>query len=119
MERYDGIFRIGIVHTYASQTSLGIKNRARSEGFDRCWILNIYDNREDAWVAEQTYSLKYQIPQIIFQTEKINYTEEDIKKVIPSFFNKVTVRDAIANLPAVTNDGIIICAGYNSINLRI
>lgn len=40
--------------------------------------------------------------------KKWKKTEEDIKKVIPSFFNKVTVRDAIANLPAVTNDGIII-----------
>lgn len=81
MERRDGTFRIGIVKMYASTKVLGIKTRARSEGFDRCWILNIYDNREDAWVAEQTYSLKYQIPQIIFQTEKINYTEEDIKKI--------------------------------------
>ena len=81
MERYDGIFRIGIVHTYASQTSLGIKNRARSEGFDRCWILNIYDTQKDAWVAEQTYSLKYQIPQIIFQLDKISYNENDIEKI--------------------------------------
>lgn len=81
MERKDGLFRIGIVHLYSSQSTLGIKARARSEGFDRCWILNIYDTQKDAWVAEQTYSLKYQIPQIIFQMDKIFYNEEDIKTI--------------------------------------
>lgn len=81
MERRDGIFRIGIVKMYASSKVLGIKGRARAEGFDRCWILDIFDNREDAWVAEQTYSLKYQIPQVIFQMEKINYTEKDVEKI--------------------------------------
>lgn len=81
MERKDGLFRIGIVHLYSSQSTLGIKARARSEGFDRCWILNIYDTQKDAWVAEQTYSLKYQIPQIIFQMDKTSYNEEDIETI--------------------------------------
>lgn len=81
MERKDGLFRIGIVHLYSSQSTLGIKARARSEGFDRCWILNIYDTQKDAWVAEQTYSLKYQIPQVIFQMDKTSYNEEDIEKI--------------------------------------
>ena len=81
MERYDGIFRIGIVHMYASQTSLGIKQRARSEGFDRCWILNIYDTFAEAWTNEQKYSLKYQIPQLIFQFEKVSYSPEQLQEI--------------------------------------
>ena len=87
MERWDGIFRIGKVHLYSSQSVLGIKQRARSEGFDRCWILDIYDNNTEAWVNEQKYSLKYQIPQVIFQSEKVNYTEEDINKIYDSVPN--------------------------------
>lgn len=34
-------------------------------------------------------------------------TKENLKKEIPSFFDKVTIRDAIGNLPDETEDGII------------
>ena len=81
MERYDGLFRIGIVHMYASQSSLGIKQRARAEGFDRCWILNIYETFAEAWVNEQKYSLKYQIPQLVFQEDKTTYTIDQVLDV--------------------------------------
>ena len=78
MERNDGYFRIGTVKMYASQATLGVKYRARAEKFDRCWILDVFDNETSAWMAEQTYSLKYQIPQLIFQFDKTKYTEQDL-----------------------------------------
>lgn len=78
MERMDGYFRIGTVKMYASQSSLGIKFRTRSEKFDRAWILNVYDTDEEAWVNEQKYSLKYQIPQLIFDFKKVKYNQEEL-----------------------------------------
>ena len=81
MERNDGLFRIGTVKMYASQASLGIKFRARAENFDRCWILDVFEDEGKAWIAEQTYSLEYQIPQLIFQFDKVKYTEEDLMGV--------------------------------------
>lgn len=71
-------FRIGIVHMYGTQTSLGLRQRCNSEGFDKAWILDIYDSHLEAWVNEQAYSLKYQIPQCIFQFDKVNYSQEDV-----------------------------------------
>lgn len=103
MERYDGLFRIGKVHMYSSQSTLGIKQRARAEGFDRCWILDIYDNNTQAWVNEQKYSMKYQIPQVIFQFEKITYTEEDVKEIYSGVIENMRSR-AVALLEEFGRD---------------
>lgn len=34
-------------------------------------------------------------------------TKEQIKQEIPTFFNKVNIRDAIGNMPEITDDGVI------------
>ncbi len=103
MENNSGYFRIGTVKMYSSQSSLGIKYRTKAENFHRCWILNIYDNEKDAWVNEQKYSLKYQIPQIIFQDWKTKYTDEDRAIIYEAVFGQMRGR-AIALLDEFGRD---------------
>lgn len=83
MYKEDGnLFRIGKVKLYSkSSNTFCLRPRMLSEGFDKAWILNIYDSNKEAWINEQLYSLKYQIPQLIFQEDKISYTLQDIKYI--------------------------------------
>ena len=72
-------FRIGKVKIYSkSEKMFGLAARVRNEGFDKGWILNIYKSNNEAWINEQLYSLKYQIPQVIFQMEKVQHNMNDI-----------------------------------------
>lgn len=78
----DQLFRIGKVKLYSKNSNtFCLRSRVLNEGFDKAWILNIYDTNIEAWINEQLYSLKYQIPQIIFQHDKVNYTADDIKNI--------------------------------------
>lgn len=83
MYKEDGnLFRIGKVKLYSkSSNTFCLRPRMLSEGFDKAWILNIYDSNKEAWINEQLYSLKYQIPQLIFQEDKISYTLQDVKYI--------------------------------------
>ena len=83
MYKEDGnLFRIGKVKLYSkSSNTFCLRPCMLSEGFDKAWILNIYDSNKEAWINEQLYSLKYQIPQLIFQEDKISYTLQDVKYI--------------------------------------
>lgn len=83
MYKEDGnLFRIGKVKLYSkSSNTFCLRPRMLSEGFDKAWILNIYDSNKEAWINEQLYSLKYQIPQLICQEDKTSYNISDIKYI--------------------------------------
>lgn len=68
-----GYYRIGITQLFKNGgTHFGLSNRMVVEKCNRAWILDIYDNDHDARVNEILYSMKYQIPQIIFNVDHVN-----------------------------------------------
>lgn len=102
----------------------GIKSMQDGKIFDE--ILKIFSSRE--MLGDEPYNLYYRvvkavefgIPQkrermIIIGVRKNkvdfekmwDYTKNEIIKSIPTFFDKVTIKDAISNLPKPTSNGII------------
>jgi hypothetical protein len=47
--------------------SFGPSMRARHEGADRCWVLNVFESRGDALIAETLTSLRWGIPEHVFK----------------------------------------------------
>jgi hypothetical protein len=47
--------------------SFGPSMRARHEGADRCWVLDVFESKEDALVAKTLASLRWGIPEHIFK----------------------------------------------------
>lgn len=78
-----GMFRIGKTKLFNNNSlkSFGIKARMRSEGCNKAWLLNIYDNEKKAKMDEIYYSTIFGIPQIIFKqqrTGKFFFNDNDI-----------------------------------------
>jgi len=61
--------------------------RARLEGADCCWIIQTYNNKQDALKYESILSIKYQIPTITFNEtiQSIHFKQE----IINSIFNEL------------------------------
>lgn len=62
-------WRIGTTKFYRESTGgryLGLPMRCSRERADQAWILNMYDDWEDAIVAERTLSLRYGVPEMPF-----------------------------------------------------
>lgn len=70
-------FRIGTTRLYnpIKVNTFGLKARMRSENCTYGWILKIYDNRHDCLIDETLFSVKYGIPQLIFEPERAGCTE--------------------------------------------
>ena len=76
-------FRIGTTRLFnpISTNTFGLKARMRSENCTYGWILKIYDDLHQCHMDETLYSLKYGIPQIIFEPERAHtksLTKEDV-----------------------------------------
>lgn len=76
-------FRIGTTKLFnpISTNTFGLKARMRSENCTYGWILKIYDDLHQCHMDEILYSLKYGIPQIIFEPERArtkSLTKEDV-----------------------------------------
>jgi hypothetical protein len=63
-------YRIGISTFHDSSNKTGLSGRMIQESADSAWILSVYKNRDDAWIAEQYYSTHFGIPQMIFDAER-------------------------------------------------
>jgi len=61
----DGYFKIGICPLWSKNRIDFSGNRVHQENADNFWILNVYENRQDAYYDEQYYSVMYGIPQMI------------------------------------------------------
>lgn len=63
-------------------TASGPASRARAEGAERLWILNIYDSSKEAAIWEQAISGKFGIPQLVFKRncKAVNLTEKELEK---------------------------------------
>lgn len=74
-------FRIGVYPLFVescNHSSFGLRVRASAEKADKAWILNIYDNRQDAYNSEQIYSYKFGIPQTRFKENTSNNKQSSI-----------------------------------------
>ena len=54
------------------------RTKMKSEGCSRIWLLKYFDSDKEARVEEVKISYTYGIPQTCFQTNKTQWTEEDI-----------------------------------------
>ena len=91
MEDDFGRFRVGVCKLWYN-SGVGFSSRVRSEGAKRAWILNVFKDKNEAFLAEQFYSIKYQIPDIIFnrESQKINtYNQEDLERLWNDFENNL------------------------------
>lgn len=68
----EGMFRIGETKLFNNNSlkSFGIKACMRSEGCNKAWLLNIYDNEKKAKMDEIYYSTLFGIPQVIFKQQR-------------------------------------------------
>lgn len=84
-------YRIGVCSLYYNEMSLGPSMRARQEEADAMWILQVYEDRESARVAEEAYGGIYGLPRLMFNVPgylyKKNKTDKDIK--LQSFMDRV------------------------------
>ena len=87
----DGLFRIGITPVWSKDAVNFNANRTKQENADKFWILKTYQNRFDAFIDEQFYSLKYSIPQMIFyyNQQKGNFSQN----VIDRFYDRFDKND--------------------------
>jgi superfamily I DNA/RNA helicase len=83
----NGYYRIGIAPLWTKSERDSITARAKQENCDKFWLLNVYDTKFDAFKEEQFYSLKYRIPQLIFQyrKQKSNFKQSDIDEFYGRF----------------------------------
>ena len=77
----EGRFRVGkIPFRQMNKTthSNPWRDKMRAEGCTKIWILKLFKTDKEARVFENKISYKYQIPQICWQLNKVQWTQEDI-----------------------------------------
>lgn len=78
-------FRVGKVPMFYSGKSDKTQNpwrdKMRAEGCEKIWLLKIFDNDHDARVEETKISYQYGIPQTCWQTQKVQWTKEDLEYI--------------------------------------
>jgi len=87
----NGFFRIGIAPIWSRDGINFGANRTKQENADNFWILNTYENKFDAYIDEQYYSLQYKIPQMIFtyRQQKGNISQN----IIDTFYDRFDKND--------------------------
>lgn len=76
----EGRFRIGKIPMYANNKSRinPWRTKMHDEGCTKLWLLQAFKTDKEARLLEQKLSYKYQIPQTCWQTEKVQWSKEDI-----------------------------------------
>jgi superfamily I DNA/RNA helicase len=69
MWRKDLGYRVGTSTLRTASGSNQISHRGYQEKADKMWILDVVDSGKEARIREEIYSLKYQIPERVFQDE--------------------------------------------------
>lgn len=80
------MYRIGTTQLFKKNGhTFGLSNRMFAENCNKGWVLNVYDNEEEARIAETYYSTLYQIPQIIFKKRRACsykiFCDEDVEEL--------------------------------------
>lgn len=77
--------RVGIC-PISNRECLGITTRVNQERADKAWILDIYESRQKAQIAEIKISQKYQLPQLVFFAgKKVKLTQEALNEIYEDF----------------------------------
>ncbi|EKD56882.1 MAG: hypothetical protein ACD_58C00058G0003 [uncultured bacterium] len=76
---------------------LGLNVRANQECADKMWILKIANNKEEAYYWENYLSLKYQIPTLVFRSDK-NRTMKISQKTIKKIYCQINTRENAKNI---------------------
>ncbi|MFW5847424.1 MAG: UvrD-helicase domain-containing protein [bacterium] len=95
-------FRIGINPIWSKGKINFGTFRARQENADKMWVLKIYENRIDAYLDEQYYSLKYSIPQLrFFHRDQKGIIDQ---KIIDNFYLRFKENELKNNAINLLND---------------
>ena len=82
MQNEKGQYRVGSTKLFTfNDRNFGLRARMNTEKAINGWILKVYDNSKDAWLAEQLCAYKFGIPQITWTYKNINSSEEEIDKM--------------------------------------
>ena len=91
MQRDDLGFRVGISAFKRAPGkkggAYGLSVRMRQENADRAWILRVCDSRPEAEAWEEIYSLKYGIPESLFEATVCWHKSQDLIRLIFSHAN--------------------------------
>lgn len=86
------MYRIGTTQLFKKNGhTFGLSNRMFAENCNKGWVLNIYDNEEEARIAETYYSTLYQIPQIIFKKRRACSDKIFCDKDVEELYEKLSV----------------------------
>lgn len=95
MER-DGYFRIGITPLWSKNWENTITARAKAEKADRFWVLNVYEDKDDAYIEKQYNSLMFGIPQLRFIDNKTGlFNQEKIDEFYDRFDKNIMMSAAL------------------------
>lgn len=88
---HQGLFRIGVTPIWSKDGINFNANRTKQENADKFWILKAYENKLDAFLDEQFYSVYFGIPQMIFyhRQQKGNINQTVINKFYSRFSKDV------------------------------
>lgn len=79
MQNAKGQYRVGSTKLFTfNNRNFGLRNRMNTEKATNGWILDVYENEKEAWLAEQICAYKYGIPQITWTYKNIKNNEKDI-----------------------------------------
>jgi hypothetical protein len=80
-------YRVGWCQVFNSQGTFHLGQRARLEGADAAWILELHQSKQDASVAENVAATQFGLPVMMFKPTSATtlYTQEAIDK----FFNSL------------------------------
>jgi hypothetical protein len=82
----DGLFRIGKTHLFKispdGRFRFGPGERARAEKAGALWLLGIYETNTEALLAEESFSVKWQIPKALFISTPDRYNSNGLYKWI-------------------------------------
>ena len=86
MYRRDMGFRVGITNKCKDEDYLNsFGGRAFLEKAERMWILDVCPNREDALFLEESYSLTYGVPTMVFEGEHRGLNQDRIASIFDLF----------------------------------
>lgn len=72
MMQRGNFWRIGKAKLFYAGKSFGPALRARTEKADRMWLLGVYDSNVEAMLAEEFYSVKFQVSKSLFINDKLS-----------------------------------------------
>lgn len=79
MQNAKGQYRVGSTKLFTfNDRNFGLRSRMNTEKATKGWILDVYENEKEAWLAEQICAYKYGIPQVTWTYKNTKNTEEDI-----------------------------------------